>query len=247
MQGDAVQFHIEDSLLYPGAVVLAVYLLAVWQRRREARRDVPLSEARAQRARQLGWRYNGNYDGDIRYRFFGPGPQGRSWELRYDSDASSSASVPKIIWEITTLAALRKEFEISSGKAFSRMQNPLAHGVSAGLGLLAQAVGASANQGLDFAREAQVQSVGSGRFRLKWKAIGRSARDVSCLLDAETEALLLNWPRAAETKFDPFRDVKVVRDDKGLRIEFKYDTSDVPLFEHVVKLGVALAARLPPL
>ncbi len=239
-----MQFHIDPGLQFFIAFAALAFWYARWQRHRHSVKDQPLSQQREQRARQLGWRYHGTYEGDIRYRFFGTAAQGRTWELRYDSDASSSGATPKIIWEITSLAVLRKEFEISNGKAFTALGKPLVQGVTAGISLLSRVVGASPTHVIDFANEAQVQTLGSGRFRLKWKAISRSPAEVSQLIDAETEALLLNWPRAVESKFDPLREIKIVRDDKGLRIEFNYDTSDMRLFEHVVTLGVALAARL---
>ncbi len=229
-------------------VFLAFVALAFWlvrqQKNRGAVKDKPNSDFRERRAKALGWQYDGSYHGDIRYRFFGTTDDNHQWELRYDCSASSSASVPMVYWEMTGLKAGRTEFEISNGRSFGAMQNPAGKGLAAGVGTLARLAGANDGSYLDFAREATVQSVGSGRLSLHLKVIARSAADVSALLDDETQNLLLNWPRAAESMFDPFRDVKITRDTQSLRIEFKYDTSDMPLFEHVVKLGCTLAQRI---
>ncbi len=229
-------------------VFVALVVLAVWltsrQKNRGVVKDKPNSDFRERRAKALGWQYDGTYRGDIRYRFFGSTDDNHQWELRYDCNASSSASVPMVYWEMSGLKADRTEFEISNGRSFGAMQNPTGKGLAAGVGTLARLVGANDGSYLDFAREATVQPVGSGRLRLHLKVIARSPADVAGLLDDETQNLLLNWPRAAEGMFDPFRDVKITRDTQSLRIEFKYDTSDMPLFEHVVKLGCTLAQRI---
>ena len=235
-----MQFSIDPVLLIFFVLAAPTIGLIYWRRAK----DKPLALQRERRAQQLGWRYDGTSIGDIRYRFFGTTANGQSWTLRYDSNASSTGAAPQIIWEVTSLFASQKEFEISSGRRVDALRSPVMRGVAFGIKRLTGVLGVSPAHGLEFATEARVQPVGSGRFRLRWKAMARSPGDLSALLDDETEALLLRWPRAVEKNFDPYREVEVVRDDKGLRIEFKYDTSDMPLFEHVVKLGSALAIRV---
>jgi hypothetical protein len=97
---------------------------------------------------------------------------------------------------------------------------------------------------ISFYRDAKVQQLGSVSFRNKWKVMARNLADVSRLLDAETEDLLLNWPKTVERQFDPLGSVVVTRGPQGLRIECRYDATDMPLFEHIVKLGEAIAARV---
>ena len=167
--------------------------------------------------------------------------QGLPWELRYDNGKSSSASVPKVYWEMTQLKANRKVFEISRGKSFEAQKNPQGQGFAAGAALM---VGASSPDELDFIREASVLPVGSRRLRERFKVIARSEADVAMLVTAEIENLLLNWPSATQAGFDPYRATKIICDSQSLRVELKYDTSDMPLFEHLVKLGVALADRV---
>jgi hypothetical protein len=200
---------------------------------------------RERRARELGWRYDGTFAGDIRYRFFGSTPRGQDWELRFDSDASSSSSQPKLIWEITSLKSGRTEFQISHGKKFEDLQDPSARKV---LLFAARLAGGfkldSVNDAIAFMQEARVQPLGSGRFRQHLKLIARTPGEVANLLDDECERLLLNWPRTVEPKFDAFQAVGIERDRAGLRIECRYDGTDMPLCEHIVKLGEALAARI---
>ena len=203
------------------------------------------SAQRERRARELGWRYDGTFVGDIRYRFFGSTPRGQSWELRYDSDASSSNSRPKVIWEITSLKSGRTEFQISQGKKFEDLQDPSAQKVLLFAARLAGGLKLEAvNDAIAFMKEARVQPLGSGRFRQRLKLIARTPGEVANLLDGECERLLLDWPRTVEPTFDAFQAVVVERDRAGLRIECRYDSTDMPLFEHIVKLGEALAARI---
>jgi hypothetical protein len=98
------------SLVFLFVMALGVFGLFKIYKSRTEQRDKPLSDYRARRAMELGWRYQGTYEGDIRYRFSGNTATVQQWMLRYDSDASSSNSRPKIIWKITTLKAKRIEF-----------------------------------------------------------------------------------------------------------------------------------------
>jgi hypothetical protein len=233
-------------------VVAAAFIaLMVWvvrwakhQEARKALQEKPNAALRERRARELGWRYDGSHHGDIRYRFFGSS-KGVTWELKYDSDASSSTSDPKVIWICSSLAAQQTEFVISNGKYFEVMQTPIAQKIAAGAARLARAVAKGAlDDTLEFLQQANVQTVGSAAFRTQLKAISRSPVVFGHFLDAEMEHLLLSWPQAVEAKFDPFAAVTVTQDTTGLRIECRYDSTDLPLFEHLVKIGEGLIDRM---
>jgi hypothetical protein len=227
---------------------LAVIFVMLWAKNQNAQkiaRDKPQAALRERRARELGWRYDPTYDGDIRYRFSGSTRHGLPWEMRYDSDASSSSSTPKLIFEIPSLRVMQTSFEISQGKAFELMQGSGARKVASVAASIAWAVGSAVAQDvISFYSDAKIQPQGSLRFRNKWKVMARNLADVSGLVDAETEDLLLNWPTTVERQFDPQGSVVVTRGPKGLQVECKYDSSDMPLFEHIVKLGEAIAVRL---
>lgn len=226
------------------AVLAALIIgLSVWHKNRQESKDQPHAVQRETRARQLSWRYSGVHDGDIRYQFFGTTAQGYPWVLRYDSEASCTGGVPKIYWETTAVASSRLEFILSTAQGFDVLQNPLGRGLAAGVNLLNNAFGGTPHYA-DFLQSESTQMVGSARLRRKYKIRARTAREVAKLFDADTESLLLNWPRTAEKNFDPFKEIKITHDTKGLHIQFKYDTSDMPLFEHIVKLGSALAMRV---
>jgi hypothetical protein len=229
-------------------MVTLVVSVLVWSNKLKAAaaaKEKPIAAQRERRARELGWRYDGAHRGDIRYRFSGTTSQRQAWELRFDSDHSSSSSTPKLIWEAAGLRADRVEFEMSSNRQCQSMQNPTAQKMAAGAARLAGAMGSKSMGGVfEFMKDAKLQTVGSSALRSHWAVVARSARDVARLLDDETETLLLNWPRTVEPKFDPFQNVTVRRDTKGLRIECHYDSTDMPLCEHLVKLGLAMAQRV---
>jgi hypothetical protein len=213
----------------------------------KAAKDVPLATLRENRAAELGWHYDATHEGNIRYRFSGTTDQGHRWQLRYDSDASSSVSQPKLIFEIYSVRAERTQFEISAGKSFEMMQSAVGLKVASVAASIAWAVGSGAAQdAFAFCREATIQPLASSRLHGNFKVIARSPRDVSDLLDQETENLLLNWPATVEKSFDPFQQVSIQRGPKGLTIECRYDSTDMPLVEHLVALGCALAARIKP-
>jgi hypothetical protein len=231
-----------------GGFFLLFFSVIRWAKKRDkqlAMAEKTNAVVRESRARALGWRYDPTHDGDVRYRFAGSTAQAHIWELRYDSDASSSSSTPKLIWEIASLRVMQTSFEISQGKAFELMQGSGARKVTSVAASIAWAVGsATAQDVISFYRDAKVQQLGSVSFRNKWKVMARNLADVSRLLDAETEDLLLNWPKTVERQFDPLGSVVVTRGPQGLRIECRYDATDMPLFGHIVKLGEAIAARV---
>jgi hypothetical protein len=231
------------SLVFFFVMALGIFGIFKIYKSRAEQRDKPLSDYRASRAMELGWRYQGTYEGDIRYRFSGSTATGQPWELRYDSDASSSNSTPKIIWEITALKAKRIEFIISKAQTDDILQNSVGRSMAATISLISRAVGASDNGYADFLKAESSQPIGSYRLRQKFRIRARTSQDVLHLFDTKIESLMLNWPNTVEKNFDP-HSVKITQDAKSLRIEFGYDTSDMPLFEHVVKLGSEIASKI---
>jgi hypothetical protein len=233
-----------------GAWLVWIFMagVVVWSFRASALKkqaDRPLSALRERRASELGWRYDGAYEGDIRYRFFGTTSNGQAWELYYDSDASSTGAQPKLVWQIASLRSKQIEFQISHARGFDAMRTGAGKHVASFAAGLASAVGSSSvRQAMLFLKEAVAQPVGTARFRTRFTVMARDRAGVERLLDNESERLLLNWPKSVEKKFDPFKQVSVFHDLKGLRIECRYDATDMPLVEHIVKLGTALSVRL---
>jgi hypothetical protein len=234
-------------LLGIGLVLFVFWIVRAHQKEaaEKAAKDIPLALLRERRAKELGCDYNGTYEGNIRYRFSGRTGEGHRWELRYDSDASSSVSQPKLIFEIASLRAERTQFEISTGKSHELMQSATGMKVASVAASIAWAVGSSSAQdAIAFCKEATIQPLAGNRLLGHFKVIARHAIDVADLVDDETANLLLNWPQTVEPKFDPYQKVTISRGPKGLVIECFYDSTDMPLCEHLVALGSALATRV---
>lgn len=207
--------------------------------------DVPLAAVRSQRAAALGWGYTSVDEGDIRYRFSGTTQTGYPWELCYDSDASSSVSQPKLVFAITALRSERTEFEISAGRSFEQMRSATGMKATSVVASIARAVGSSAAQdAIAFHQEAAIQQEASSRLKHRFKVIGRHADDAAALLTGEVQQLLLNWPPTAQTAFDPYQKTLISQGPKGLVITCDYDGTDMPLVEHIVAIGGALASVL---
>lgn len=240
------------DLLIIGLLIFGLTLFIFWivrahqkQNAANAAIDVPLAALRENRAAELGWLYDATHEGNIRYRFSGTTDLGHHWQLRYDSDASSSVSQPKLVFEISSLRADRTQFEISAGKSFEMMQSAVGLKAASVAASIAWAVGSGAAQdAIAFCKEATTQPLASSRLRGGFKVMARSPHDVSDLLDQETENLLLNWPATVEKSFDPYQQVSIQRGPKGLTIQCRYDSTDMPLVEHLMALGCALAVRI---
>jgi hypothetical protein len=225
-------------------LLIAAYVVFVAVRAlRQAWAAPGLARQREAFAKSKGWSYDGKRVGDVVYRFYGTTAQGHAWQLHYDSDAGSSSSVPMVHWAVQALASPRIEFEISDGKRFARHNSTLGRAMGRGADWLSQKLGNHEATYVQFADQAVAQPVGSQALRDQWTLLARSPAQLIALIDATTQSLLLGWPTAQQVSFKPVDDVLITQDSKGQRIAMRYDACDLPLFEHVVKLGCALAQR----
>jgi hypothetical protein len=212
-------------------------------RRRDAAeaRERPVRE---RRARELGWRYDGTPDGDIRYRFEGRGPDGLRWTMKFDSDHSSSSSAPELVWDAPDLGARRLALMLGHRPRIESCTSGAARKViGASNFLLGRVVGASLQEMNDFLGAAVVTTAGSAA-----DGFAIASRDPALarrlLHDADLMRLLKTWPRGIPKGFSPQQAVSAQLDRDGLRVKVRLDGPPMAVCEHLAALGQALAARL---
>jgi hypothetical protein len=201
--------------------------------------------ARAIRARELGWRYDDARDGDIDFRMNGM-TRGIRWELVYDSDRSSSDSSPKVIWRWREMPARRIELAIMGG-----MADRIAFG-AAGRALigLARRLGAGSRNhpdGDDFYQHALKVDSDLTVFQKEWIVRARKPARFRGVASHELAELLTRWPDHSQGRaFQPAGVVNLTYDPDGLSLHCGYGVEEMALLEHLVKIGCAVASRLPP-
>lgn len=228
-------------------LVLVTMAGGAWLVHANRQTRVPESVARAareRRARDLGWRYDGTHDGDIRYRMFGTSPAGLAWELKFDSDHSSSSSQPKLVWTAASLKGEGIEFHLGSRKTFEVLTGATLKKLTSFANSLFGRFSVSVEDYDDFVQNARVAQGGSTRFRSRFVVATRRREHTLELLDARLEALLLDWPAPMPKRFAPEQDVCAWLDRNGLRVECRIDDPPMPVCEQVVRLGECLADRL---
>jgi len=208
---------------------------------------VPESVARAareRRARDLGWRYDGTKDGDIRYRMFGTSPGGVAWELAYDSDHSSSSSQPKLVWTAATLKGEglelhvggRRQFEVLTGATLKKL-TWFASELFGRFSVLVEDYNA-------FVQAARQAPGGSARFRQRFVVAAKDPQLAADMVDSQLERLILDWPPAMPKRFNPEQSVSAWLGREGLRVECRIDDPAMSVCEQLVRLGDCLADRL---
>jgi hypothetical protein len=239
-QGLALLFSVAGFGLFAAAFVWAIRSHA--RRTAEEARERPIRE---RRARELGWRYDGTPDGDIRYRFEGAGRDGLRWTMKFDSDASSSSSSPRLIWHTSALAAQRTELMLGERVRMESLTRGAARKLlGAANFVLGRVVGASLQDMNDFVAAAQVATDGSNAAT----AFAIAARDPAMgrrlLRDSELARLLKAWPRGMPKGFAAPRAVSAELGRTGLTVTVSIDGPSMAACEHLAALGELLASRL---
>jgi hypothetical protein len=196
-------------------------------------------------ARKLGWKYDGTRGGRIDYRFAGSA-RGVDWSMWYDSDRGDDSPTPKAYWntanirtpELSLVIIGRKRFQIESG-AVGRILMGVVSGV-------AQAMTGSAGRAdkAEFYETAMPLDEGRPAFRERF--VAAVAPDMPRgWLDEELQGLLLNWPeprRGGSYRGDERVEVTLRAD--GLQIVAQQMPEDFAFWQHLARLGAALAGRL---
>lgn len=222
--------------MVPALIVGAMLWIFAVARRQGARRDEierRQKSVRERRARELGWRFDGTPDGDIRYRFEGYGADGLRWTMKFDSDAGSSSSTPTLEWQTTGLRSERIELMLGSRSYLASLTSGAGRKViGAASFVLGRLVGASLQDMGDFVAAAQVVTLGTSE-----RGFAAAARDGAAarrvLQDADVSRLLNAWPREVPKGFVAPQAVSAQLDREGLKVTVKVDGPDMALCEHL--------------
>ncbi len=238
MSGDAL------AAILVAAAACGVFLL-VLAARRSNRLVQERAAERAARARELGWRYDGARDGDIDFRLSGT-TRGIRWELVYDSDRSSSESSPKVIWRWKEKPAQRIELSIMGAMAdrvaFGAMGRALI-----GFARRIRAKVHSHPDGDDFYQHALKVESDLTVFQKEWIVRARKPAHFRSVASHELAELLTRWPdHSMGRAFQPAAVVNLTYDHEGLSLHCGHGVEEMALLEHLVKIGCAVASRLPP-
>jgi hypothetical protein len=228
-------------------VGLFVWIIVAGRRQAADREALEQRErgVRERRARDLGWRYDSVSDGDIRYRFEGATADGQRWSMKFDSDASSSSSSPKLVWTAAGVAASRLELMIDHRSQLEGLTTGTARKmIGAANFVLGRVVGASLQDLHAFAQDAHVQ-VASPTKADSFAVAARDAGFARALLrDADLLRLLATWPSGLRKGLGASRAVSAKLDRDGLTVTLRVDAPPMAACEQLARLGEALAARL---
>lgn len=215
--------------------------LVVKGRQLSARRDFE----RKVHARKLGWTYVGAREGRVDYRFAGSAA-GIEWSMWYDSDRGDESPTPKAHWrsvnvrtpQLSLVIIGRKRYQMESG-IVGRLLIDVVTGV-------AQAIGGAHVRAdkTEFYESALTLDEGRAGFRERY-AVAVSPEMPRGWLDEELQAALLDWPkrkRGASYRGD--EKVEVTLGPEGLQIVAQHMPEDFAYWNHLARLGEALAQRL---
>lgn len=196
-------------------------------------------------ARKLGWKYDGRRGGRIDYRFSG-GARGIDWLMWYDSDRGDDSPTPKAYWntanirtpEMSLVIIGRRRFQIESG-AVGRILMGVASGV-------AQAMTGSAGRADKAEFYETAITLEESRRAFCERYVAAIAPDMPRgWLDDELQGLFLDWPaprRGGSYRGDERVEVTLRAD--GLQIVAQKMPEDFAFWQHLARLGEALAHRL---
>lgn len=223
------------------AVIGGIVWLVVKTRQLKKEQDFD----RKVQARKLGWKYDGNRGGRIDYRFAGS-ERGIDWSMWYDSDRGDKSPTPMATWstanirtpELSLVIIGRKRFQIESG-AVGRILMGVVSGVAQAM------TGSPAHADkAEFYETAMTLEEGRPAFRERY--VVAAAPDMPRgWLDEELQKLLLDWP--APRRGGCYRGderVEVTLRPDGLRIVAQQMPEDFAFWQHLARLGEALAHRL---
>jgi AraC-like DNA-binding protein len=208
-------------------------------------------EAKEVKERSLLAQKMGCYYGEATHRtvpggFYGKTISGHFWELVLERAHTDNGLGERfLVWQVQALQSVRKEFELSSGIEFEtarRAKPTFARYLTAPIAKLFGR--GAAHDDLKFLKNARFQPLSSALLQRQFKAMARDAFAVGSLINPQVEALLLNWPYTPDKTFNAPYNIKIVRDRASLRILCDIDDHGAPICEHVIKLGLELAALI---
>jgi hypothetical protein len=197
--------------------------------------------------RKLGWGYDATREGRIDYRFSG-GAQGVAWSMWYDSDRGDKSPMPKSCWQTNNVRAPRlslviigrQRYQIESG-IVGRILMDVVTGVAHAI---RHDEGTYRADKSEFYESAVTLDEGRAAFRERY--VVAIAPDMPRgWLDEELQKLLLDWPRPRRGgRYRGDQRVEATLDQSGLRVTAQQMPEDFEFWNHLARLGEALAQRL---
>ncbi len=199
----------------------------------------------ADRARSLGWRFESQESGDIRWRMHGHSPGGKPWTLHYDLDAGSSSSNPRLVFTATGLPARGAEL----CTVHPKLGVALLSGAGRATIKFAGALVASFNKKhadnfTAFYHDAVQVEPRDPRLRKVVLFLCRDRTLCERVFDREVERLLLDWPKGSTPGISFAGHVELTYGSEGLVIKVAERDGALPVAEHLARLGGAIVDRL---
>ncbi|MEP6609255.1 MAG: hypothetical protein ABJA83_11320 [Burkholderiaceae bacterium] len=215
--------------------------LIVASRRHQKEQDFE----RKVQARKLGWVYDGIRERKIDYRFAGTA-DGIEWSMEYDSDRGEKSPTPKAYWQSANVRAPQLSLVIIGRKRYLIESGTVGRVVIGVVTGITQAMGGGEGQAdkTQFYEAASTLAEGSVTFRERY-AVAVATDMPRGWLDEELQSLLLNWPksrRGASYRCD--EKIEVTLGPGGLRIIAQQMPEDFAFWNHLARLGHALARQL---
>lgn len=211
--------------------------------RREREMQKEQSAERGRRAQAHGWHYDKYPQGDIRYHLYGKDAAGHEWCIEYDSDHSSSGSVPKLHFRIGAHATPRLEWRVVDATQFRSASSSAGRALFGAVLRLASAFSAAAQDHRLFLEESRNLGAGSARFQARFTLVGRAVA-TRHLIDDGIEKLILDWPAFKPSRSRLDKCFSAELGTEGLCVTLACDGPSFEVIEHLARLGQALAARL---
>ena len=238
-------------LVIIGTVIF--FLLPARPRPRPLGGAAPDLDAVAARAEALGWKFERKHDLSRGYAIVGALPSGAPWKLTYSVQSDESGTDHRLEWRTTSVKAKQTELLIAGKAIYAYRKNPMmsvSTGLAAGAAKLFQndSGRADTNKWIEdlatFLWKARECAMGSARFRERFVVAALSGAESRLTLDGELEKLICDWPRLDAAPFDAEQRFAAWLEAMGLRIEFEIEDPPLPIVEHFVRVGIALAARI---
>ncbi len=200
------------------------------------------------KARKAGWTYLGMRDGRIDYRFSGA-TRGIEWSMWYDSDRGDKSPTPKGYWQSTNVRSAFLSLVIIGRKRYLMESGTVGRLLMDVVGGLAQAVAGETKDSVrvdksEFYESALVLEEGRPAFRERF-AVAVSPDMPRGWVDEELQALLLEWPKTSGgVTYRSDEKVEITLRPDGLRIVAQQMPQEFVFWNHLARLGEALAERL---
>ncbi len=222
-------------------IIVATWSTIAWRKEYPLRlqRDKDQDAARAARARQLGWHYEGTREDDIKFRLRGTLADGGPWQIYFNLDAGSSNASPQLIFQAEQKRSAKPRIYIGDETNYKAL--------SAGIGRKMLGAARFMLDGLSGGKLALMAEFYDRAVTRKdgdWIIAATESHLLATPGVANAMALLQRWPEDMQGRKPYSKNVEVWQDKDGLRVELQGEYTDMAACEHLQRIGSQLAAGL---